>query len=163
MKSKKSKLVTSCVASPIPTGRKDCGGRRDRQTPMNRWQGCSPIPMGRKDHGGSDRLEGSELSQYSAFLDTLGRYGAVVADLSLGVGTGHQESKDISLWCLRHPMDDTTPLGKPLRGRGHRRVILSRVFRTQSRSQLSHCGNGKATDAFAKHRRRPYRVAQCSE
>jgi len=72
MKSKKSKLVTSGAASPIPTGRKDCGGRRDRQTPVNRWQGCSPTPMGRKDHGGNDPLDGSELSQHSTFLDTLG-------------------------------------------------------------------------------------------
>jgi len=54
MKSKKSKLATSSVASPMPTGRKDCGGRRDRQTLVDRWQGCSPIPMGRKDHGGND-------------------------------------------------------------------------------------------------------------
>jgi len=119
--------------------------------------------MGRKDHGGNDPLEGSELSQHSAFLDTLGRYGAAVAGLSLGVGAGNQESRDRALWCLRHPMDDTAQLGKPLHGRGHRRVTFSQVFRTQSRSQLSRCGNGKATDAFTKHWRRTYRVAQCSE
>jgi len=71
MKLKKSKLITSGVASLIPTGRKDCGGRRDRETPGNPWQGCSPTPMGRKDHGGNDPLQGSELSQHSAFLDTL--------------------------------------------------------------------------------------------
>ena len=153
MKSKKSKLVTNGVASPIPTGRKDCGGRRDRQTPVNRWQGCSPTPMGRKDHGGNDPLEGSELSQHSAFLDTLGRYSAAVAGLSLGVGAGHQESRDRVPRCLRHPMDDTTPFSKPLHGRGHRRVTLAQVFRTQSRSQLLRCGNGKATDALTKHSR----------
>ena len=62
--------------------------------------------------------------EYSAFLDTLGRYGAAVAGLSLGVGAGHQESRDGSLWCLRHPVDGTTPLGKPLHGRGHRRVTF---------------------------------------
>jgi len=47
-------------------------------------------------------------------------------------------------------MDDTAPLGKPLHGRGHRRVTSSQVFRTQSRSQLLRCGNGKATDAFTR-------------
>jgi len=78
MKSKKSRLVAGGVASPIPTGRKDCGARRDRQTPVDRWQGCFPTPMGRKDDGGNDPPE------HSAFLDTLGRYGAAVAGLSLG-------------------------------------------------------------------------------
>jgi len=62
--------------------------------------------------------------EHSAFLDTLGRYGAAVAGLSLGVGARHQESRDGSLWCLRHPVDDTAPLGKPLHGRGHRRVTF---------------------------------------
>jgi len=62
--------------------------------------------------------------EHSAFLDTLGRYGAAVAGLSLGVGAGHQESRDRSLWCLRHPVDDTAPLGKPLHGREHRRVTF---------------------------------------
>ena len=36
-------------------------------------------------------------SEHSAFLDTLGRYGAAVAGLSLGVGAGPQESRDKSL------------------------------------------------------------------
>ena len=62
--------------------------------------------------------------EHSAFLDTLGRYEAAVAGLSIGVGTGHQESRDGSLWCLRHPVDDTAPLGKPLHGRRHRRVTF---------------------------------------
>jgi len=42
-------------------------------------------------------------------------------------------------------------------------VTLSQGFRTQSRSQLSRCGNGKATDAFTKHRRRAYRVNVAKE
>ena len=37
--------------------------------------------------------------EHSAFLDTQGRYGVVVAGLSLGVGAGHYESRDGSLWC----------------------------------------------------------------
>ena len=35
---KEAKLVAG-VVSPIPTGRKDCGGRQGRQTPANYWQG----------------------------------------------------------------------------------------------------------------------------
>ena len=69
-------------------------------------------------------MEGTTPLEHSAFLDTLGRYGAAVAGLSLAVGAGHQESRDRSLWCLRHPVDDTTPLGKPLHGREHRRVTF---------------------------------------
>jgi len=52
-------------------------------------------------------------------------------------------------------MDDTTLLGRPLHGRGHRRVTLSQVFKTQSRSQLLRSSNGEAPDAFT--RRRPHR------
>ena len=107
--------------------------------------------------------EGTTPQSTRRFQTPWGRYGAAVAGLSLGVGVGHQESRDRSLWCLRHPVDDTAPLGKPLHGRGHRRVTLSQVFKTQSRSQLSRCGDGKATDAFTKHRRRTYRVVQRSE
>ena len=75
-------------------------------------------------------------SEHSAFLDTLGRYGTPVAGLSLGVGAGHQESGDRLCWCLRYPMDDTAPLGKPLHGCGHRRVTLSQGFKAQRRFQL---------------------------
>ena len=63
--------------------------------------------------------EGTTPPEHSAVLDTRGRYGVVVVGLSLGVGAGLRESRDKSLWCLRHPMDDTAPLGKPLHGRGH--------------------------------------------
>ena len=62
--------------------------------------------------------------EYSAFLDTLGRYGAVVAGLSLGVGAGHQEPRDGSPRRLRHPVDDTTPISEPLHGRGRRRATF---------------------------------------
>ena len=34
-------------------------------------------------------MEGTTPPEHSAILDTLGRYGAVVAGLSLGVGAGH--------------------------------------------------------------------------
>jgi len=158
MKSKKSKLVTSCVASPIPTGRKDCGGRRDRQTTVDRWHSCSPTPMGRKDHGGNDPPPRA--------LGVFRHPGTIRRCCSrplLRCGCQAPGSRDKSLWCLRHPMDDTAPLGKPLPGRGHRRVTISQVFRTQSRPRLARCGHGKATDAFTKHRRRTYRVAQRSE
>ena len=74
------------------------------------------------------------------FSDTLGRYDAVVIGLSLGVGTKHQEIREKLSRCLRHPMDDTALLDRPLHGRGHRSATLSRVFRhakdTQSRSLL---------------------------
>ena len=49
------------VASPIPTSRKDCGGRRDRQKPSELPRDCSPIPMGRKYQGGSDPWGASSL------------------------------------------------------------------------------------------------------
>ena len=52
-------------------------------------------------------------------------------------------------------MDDTALLGRPLHGPGHRRVTLSQVFKTQSRSQLLRCSNGEAADAFT--RQRPHR------
>jgi len=42
MKSKKSELVISGVASPIPTGRKDCGGRWDRKRPSEPLAGLFP-------------------------------------------------------------------------------------------------------------------------
>jgi len=90
--------------------------------------------MGRKNHGGND----PPPPEHSAFLDTLGRYDAAVAGLSLGVGAGHQESRDRSCWCLRHPMDDATLLGKPLHGSGHRRVTLSQGFKARRRFQLLH-------------------------
>ena len=71
MKSKKLKLVTSGVASPIPTGRKDCGGRRDRQMLSEPLAGKFPDTHGRKGHGGNDPLEGFELTQRLAFLNTM--------------------------------------------------------------------------------------------
>ena len=67
-------------------------------------------------------MEGTTPPEYSAFLDTLERYGAAVAGLSLGVGAGHQEPRDGSPRCLRHPVDDTDPIGEPLHGRGLRRA-----------------------------------------
>ena len=48
MKSKKLKLVTSGVASPIPTGREDCGGRRDRQMLSEPLAGLSPDTHGKE-------------------------------------------------------------------------------------------------------------------
>jgi len=60
-------------------------------------------------------------------------------------------------------MDDTTPLGKPLHGCGHRRVTLSQVFKAQRRFQLLPCGNGEATDAFTRQRPHRYEGGVVSE
>ncbi len=52
-------------------------------------------------------------------------------------------------------MDDTALLDRPLHGRGHRRVTLSQVFKTQSRSHFLRCSKGGAAGAFT--RQRPHR------
>ena len=81
------------VTSPRPTGRKDCGGRRDRQNASQSLAGRSPIPMGRKDHRGNDPPKALDV------LDTRGRYGAVVAGLSFGAGAGCQGSRKEPFRC----------------------------------------------------------------
>jgi len=58
----------------------------------------------------------------------------------MGVGTKHQEIRDKLPWYLRHSMDDTALLYRPLHGRGHQSATLSQVSRhakgTQSRPLL---------------------------
>ena len=71
MKSKESKLITSGVASPIPAGRKDWGGRRDRQMLSKLLAGSFPDTHGEERPWREQPLEGFELSQRLAFLDTL--------------------------------------------------------------------------------------------
>ena len=71
------------------------------------------------------------------------------------MGARHLESGDRPLRSWGHPTDDTAPLGKPLRGRGHWCVALSRTFGAWSMPQLLRYNNGKTTDAFM--RQRPHR------
>jgi len=70
MKSKKSKLITSGVASPIPTGRKDCGERRDRQMLGEPLEGLFLDTHGKERPWRERPLEGFELSQRLAFPHT---------------------------------------------------------------------------------------------
>ena len=60
MKSKESKLITSGVASPIPAGRKDCGGRRDRQRLRELLAGSFPDTHGEERPWRERPLEGFE-------------------------------------------------------------------------------------------------------
>ena len=79
MKSKESKLITSGVTFPIPAGTKDCGGRRDRQMLSELLAGSFPDTHGVERPWRERPLEGFELSQRLAFLDTLRtirRYGS---------------------------------------------------------------------------------------
>ena len=48
MKLPEAKQVIGGVASPIPTGRKDCGGRRDRQKPNDPPAGLLPDTHGKE-------------------------------------------------------------------------------------------------------------------
>jgi len=52
---------SNSVASPIPIGRKDCGGRRDRQKPSEMPQDCSRYPWEGKTMEGASLWGASSL------------------------------------------------------------------------------------------------------
>ena len=94
---------------------------RNRQKPWSSWCLDTPGTIWRCLQHASPWAWAPRTLIALVFSDTLGtKRHYLRVGLSSGVGTKRAEIRAKLPWCLKHPMDDTTLLYKPLHGRGHR-------------------------------------------